>query len=136
MPPDPRIVDQWMAHALADLRAAELLIEAQDISTATVCFHCQQAAEKALKCFLVSQDVAFEWSHQIEYLLPLCVKRDASFDDFRESGPILSRYAVRFRYPHPEPDPSDQDAQEALGLAGRIIAFVRERIPRTPPRPV
>lgn len=43
----------WLAHASKDLRRARILISADPPDPDGALFHCQQAAEKALKGFLV-----------------------------------------------------------------------------------
>lgn len=48
---------QWMTKAANDLLNADNNLNAKTIPLDTVCFHCQQAAEKLLKAFLVGKDV-------------------------------------------------------------------------------
>ena len=56
---DPAIVEDvraWLAKAAADLRAGEVDLAASPPLLEDVLFHCQQAAEKALKAFLAWRD--------------------------------------------------------------------------------
>jgi HEPN domain-containing protein len=46
-------IKQWLIKANEDLLVVEKLIEFEVIANASVCFHCQQAAEKFLKAFLI-----------------------------------------------------------------------------------
>jgi HEPN domain-containing protein len=46
----------WLAKADEDLRAARVLIDVREPLLETAIFHCQQAAEKAFKAFLVWHD--------------------------------------------------------------------------------
>jgi HEPN domain-containing protein len=67
MPHDPaRIADtkSWLARAADDLEAAERLLKAPALFGAAV-FHCQQAAEKALKGFLAWHDTPFRKTHDL-----------------------------------------------------------------------
>ncbi|MBN1583285.1 MAG: HEPN domain-containing protein [Anaerolineae bacterium] len=48
------IARQWVAKAQNDLLNADNNLHSQKIPHDTVCFHCQQAAEKLLKAYLVS----------------------------------------------------------------------------------
>jgi HEPN domain-containing protein len=53
MTPDPLLLDEthaWLDRARRDLRSAKVLIGAEEYAEAL--FHCQQAAEKAVKGFL------------------------------------------------------------------------------------
>ncbi len=55
MRPDPaRVADTktWLAKAASDVRSAEVVSAAEPPLLSDASFHCQQAAEKALKGFL------------------------------------------------------------------------------------
>jgi len=49
----------WLRRAAADLRGAEVDLAADPPLAGDAVFHCQQAAEKALKAFLAWHDVPF-----------------------------------------------------------------------------
>ena len=83
----------------ADLRGAEVALRGKPLLTEHVCFHRQQAVEKALKAFLVHHGVDFPWTHQIGPLLDLCAGEDASLAALATVAVPLTEYAVRFRYP-------------------------------------
>ena len=53
MPPDCDLVRQWLERSKADLDGAEVALAGDPLITEHVCFHGQQAVEKALKAFLV-----------------------------------------------------------------------------------
>jgi HEPN domain-containing protein len=73
-PPDEVLlafVRQWIAKADLDYRTAErLLLDVEPIRE-SVAFHCQQAAEKYLKAFLVLRGIEFPKTHSIGRLLDL-----------------------------------------------------------------
>ncbi len=94
----------------------------------TICFHAQQAAEKALKAYLVAHDVEFPHIHNVEKLIAICAKQDDSFLGIRDMGKGLTPYAVELRYDE-EFWPSEETAREALDAALEIVRFVRERLP-------
>lgn len=94
----------------------------------TICFHAQQAAEKALKAYLVACDVEFPFIHSWEKLIAICAKRDASFAGIKGVGQGLTPYAVELRYDD-EFWPSEETAREALDAALAIVQFVGERLP-------
>ena len=59
MPPEsPRVAEArpWFTKAAHDLQAAELLLTADPSLLGEVAFHCQQAAEKAMKGYLRSRN--------------------------------------------------------------------------------
>ncbi len=49
------IARQWLAKAMNDLLNADNNLKSEVIPFDTVCFHCQQAAEKLLKAYLAGK---------------------------------------------------------------------------------
>jgi HEPN domain-containing protein len=128
MPPDLQIIRQWLKKANADLRMADLA-QAETSLIAETGFHCQQAAEKALKAYLTFHEVEFDWSHNITYLLRLCAAKDPSFAQFEPSAARLTQFAVQFRYPTFEPYPAIGESRQALSVARDIVEFVLHHLP-------
>lgn len=121
MPRDAEI-KQWVAKAREDLAAAASLHSDQQ-GPAVIGFHCQQAVEKILKALLIASAEPFARVHDLDYLLTLCEKHEASIGSFRADVAMLEPFAVAFRYPTVrEPDRAAADA--ALLLASRIIREV------------
>ncbi len=61
----------WLQKAESDLAAAELCLQAKTALDAA-CFHCQQAAEKSLKAWLIACETEFPFIHDLSKLLSLC----------------------------------------------------------------
>ena len=80
------------------------------------CFHAQQAAEKYLKSFLASKDVAFAHTHNLSKLLDACAAIDPSLLGLSETAATLTPYAVELRYDF-EFWPSKEAAQGARTAA-------------------
>ena len=70
------IAKQWLAKARNDLLNADNNLKAEEIPFDTVCFHCQQAAEKFLKAYLTGNRQSYPVTHDLflilEKILPLC----------------------------------------------------------------
>jgi HEPN domain-containing protein len=69
MPLDPiRVADvlSWLSRAARDLAAGDQVLQASPPLTGDAAFHSQQAAEKALKAFLLWQDEPFRKTHSLE----------------------------------------------------------------------
>jgi HEPN domain-containing protein len=115
--------DKWLKMAEDDLVGAELWINAGR-PLAGACFHCQQAAEKALKAWLMAHDRAAPKTHQVEELVALCTEIQPLFASFAADAKALTEYAVEKRY---DADfwPSLDQAQTAFGRAKRIYDFVK-----------
>lgn len=122
------LVAKWAKKAENDLLTAERQFLFDDPITETVCFHCQQAAEKYLKAFLVHHQVYFTKTHKIIELLELCATVDASFKDELQDADNLTDYAVEIRYPGAWMEPTIEDAKEALETAKKVKEFVLERL--------
>ena len=75
MPPeDPgaALSRQWLLRAQRDLKTADRLAADADLA-GMVTFHCQQAAEKALKGYLASRNQPFRRTHDLRELLGQCL---------------------------------------------------------------
>ncbi len=80
-PPDEvkrKLVQEWIAKAEQDLKAAEALLLGEPPLTYPSCFHSQQAAEKYIKAFLTWHQVEFPKTHAFGELLDLVSKVDRS----------------------------------------------------------
>lgn len=114
---------EWTRYADEDLTMAELALKEKGPAN-QICFHCQQAAEKYLKGFLVLRGEKFEKSHQLRYLLEKCVTIDSTFQELQEEVILLTQFYIETRYPGDIPYFSRTDAQAAHLAAERIKSFV------------
>lgn len=133
MPPDRAEVDRWLQKAANDRRSAEGLLALTPPITDTAAFHCQQAAEKLLKAWLLAHEVEFEKMHDLRNLVLLCATSDPAFATLQSAAATLTPFAVRFRYPGPT-DPTLEAVRAALDMVHEIERFVRDRLP--PPDPI
>ena len=60
-------IAQWLTKAEEDLFVVNKLTTDEIIATSTICFHCQQAAEKYLKAFLIYSGKDIVKTHNIEF---------------------------------------------------------------------
>ena len=122
-------VRSWIQKAKNDLLSARILTEHDPPVLDTAVFHCQQAAEKALKAFLVWKEVPFEKVHSLTYLLDLCEAREPRFASLRSKAETLAPYAVEVRYPGETVGVSREEAREALAAAEAVWEFVLDLLP-------
>ena len=87
----------WLKKARDDLRWTKHNIEAKEFAGA--CFSAQQAAEKALKAFIVFHNKKLRKVHDVEALLESCVEIDSKFKSLQKLARILFPYYVETRYP-------------------------------------
>ena len=132
MRPDPvRCADTraWLVKARGDLRRAEALLGIDPPDTEGAVFHCQQAAEKALKGFLVWHDVPFRRVHDIDVVGGQCVELDATLRDLVGRADVLSKYSWQYRYPGEPFEPAYSEASDAIKLATEVFVAVTNRLP-------
>lgn len=68
----------WFAKASEDLRAADFEFGATPPLLADIVFHCQQAAEKAMKGFFTWHSQPFRRTHSLEEIGTQCLTIDPS----------------------------------------------------------
>ena len=74
------LVRSWLVKAGTDLRSARILGAAEAAPLDTAIYHCQQAAEKAVKAFLVHRGVGPQKTHDIRKLTLQAAAHDARFN--------------------------------------------------------
>ena len=129
MNPVPEEVRSWLSKASSDLLSARILVEQSPLVLGPAAFHCQQAAEKTLKAFLVSRSVPFDRVHSLVYLVDLCEAKEPRFSSTREAAENLSPYAVEIRYPGDVPEISRDEARQALAAAEAVMDLVLGLLP-------
>ena len=115
---------EWLEKANKDLEAAKILLEKiPEISA----YHSQQAVEKYLKAYLVSENKDFPKTHNIYFLLELCIELDSKFKKLRKIGiEKLTRYAF-VRYPGTF-SVDMEEAKKALEIAEKVKDFISKKI--------
>ncbi len=88
---------ELVALAQDDRAAAEALLDLA-VSDTIVCFHAQQAVEKALKAALAAAGASFPRTHNIGLLLQLCEDSGAAPPPDLAEADLLTPYAVAGRY--------------------------------------
>lgn len=129
MSEEERIAKQWAAKSASDLLSADNNLNADHTPFDTVCFHCQQAAEKLLKAFLAANGLAPQRTHDLLYLLEQVLPLSPEAEDLRDDLSILTPYAVEVRYPDDLVTPSQEDAAEARQAAERVRNWLATTLP-------
>jgi len=124
----PSSPQEWMAHALSDLNLARLGQEQEEILHEQICFHAQQAVEKALKAVLLFKKVDFPLTHDLDELLDIAEKAGITLPpDMMDVG-LLTPYAVETRYPGYWEEITEQDVDDAIKLARKTLMWASESI--------
>jgi HEPN domain-containing protein len=127
---DCKLVQAWLRKAAHDLAAAKKLSgEGDPLDTAI--YHCQQAAEKAVKAYLSHAGAPIEKTHDVERLIKLAAKHLPEFGQWLDEAEIVTPYASRFRYPMEDVpmEPERSEFEEALDATQRLYDFVLSKLP-------
>jgi HEPN domain-containing protein len=123
---------RWLAVAIVDIRVVHLCLGADEPMLGIAAYHCQQAAEKAVKGMLVMADIAFAKTHDMARLGGLAASH---YPDWRHMLAEMGRLTVwghAYRYPGleevAEPEPSSDTLLAALATIGQLIDHLRELI--------
>ena len=124
------IVKEWIDFASRDINSAKYLLNMRPVPLEIVCYHCEQAAEKTLKGYLIYQDVEPPRTHILQLLCKMCEDIDETFKEISEYCGNLTLYGVQPRYPF-EIDITENDMKKAIVDADRVMEFVYQRMQLT-----
>ena len=117
---DPEEVCNWLQKAEEDfLGAVDLSRRRKHPLPDLVCFHCQQAAEKYLKAFLIFHEINFPKTHDL-LLVTLLNDIEPQISFYRDWFDTLNAYSVQFRYP------GDSVSQEEAVTALKTVKSIRK----------
>ena len=127
--PDSNPAAPWLALADADLTVARW-ISGQDEHTPSElfglgCFHCQQAAEKAIKGVLAALDLPQPYTHDLHALLRPVRAQCVIAEEVLAAADALADYGVGPRYPSPLRTGSQALALRAVTDADAIVVWAR-----------
>lgn len=118
--------ERWLEIAADDLKVAELLLPENLVRG--IVYHCQQAAEKALKGYLAFQQQEIMKTHDLTKLLEACWQVEGGFLSLREAARFINPYATKFRYPTEYDLITQDDAELSVKHAKSIVHFVIKKI--------
>ena len=123
-----KILKEWILKADRDLKTSSHLLKIKDVDLFdSICFHCQQAAEKYLKSLFVYRQVEFPRSHDISLLLEKLPPQDQLHFrnlDLTEFNP----FAVDMRYPGEIESIDVESVLRIFNLATKVQSIVKNLI--------
>ncbi|QWV93333.1 HEPN domain-containing protein [Geomonas oryzisoli] len=122
------IVGMWLHKADNDLRNIKNNLAAEEIPTDTICFHAQQAIEKALKAVLVAHGQNAGKTHDLVRLLTEVLEFIPELSQYEDSLEEITEYGVAVRYPNGFSEPSLDEAVKAYEIAKEIRSRILEKI--------
>ena len=125
LPVSPR---EWVAHAESDLKLALLGMDDPDVRREMVCFHTQQAAEKAIKAVLLAWNIEFPLTHDIGELLEIAEENGLPLSGSVSRADSLTPYAVLTRYPGFWEEILPEDVEEAIEVAQDALRWAEDML--------
>lgn len=120
--------DEWLTHARSDLKLAKIGMEEDGVLNEQICFHAQQVVEKTCKAVLLFSKVDFPLTHDLQELIDILENAGIELpSEFMDIGK-LTPYAVETRYPGYLEDITDNDVDEAVKLAEKVLKWAAEII--------
>ncbi|MCS6925943.1 MAG: HEPN domain-containing protein [Candidatus Binatia bacterium] len=124
---------RWLRQATHDLAIARGHQERGDYADA--CFMAEQAAQKALKAFLIAQGQRSVPIHSVAQLAERCARFASDFAAHITPGRILDQYYIPTRYPDALAPPAvpfesytQEQGEQAVAAAEAIVALVSQQL--------
>ncbi len=115
-------VKPWLDSARSDFALA-CVKKTRKIRYEHLCFHAQQTAEKSIKALLLSRNIEVPRTHDLAYVIDL-LPADIVIPPQLLLVPVLTKYAVQFRYPGQEMSITRREYVQAVELAQSTLAWV------------
>lgn len=123
-------VREWYEMAAADLGVAKHLDATYyPKPLEIICYHCQQAAEKAIKTLIMyfGEEGGMPKLHDLSFLLNQIKNKVSIEEKFYDYADALTPYGVAVRYPN-ELFLEERHVKEALQYADEIFQWVTETV--------
>lgn len=125
---EKELAKKWLEKAHNDLISAYQILKLKDGPTDTVCFHSQQAIEKAIKGYLTYKSIEFTKIHDLVRLLEMVKPALPLLENYREKLDEINSYAVDIRYPDFFEEPTREEAEIATNIADDILTMIKNLI--------
>ena len=124
---ESRYPQDWFRIGGKELKRSQNLLSSGDVEGAA--FNIQQAIEKYLKGYLLSQGWDPRRIHDLDILLSEATVHDPSFADFRASCQTITHYYLIERYPLAVSwELTTEEIGESLAIAEKIIRKIKELV--------
>jgi HEPN domain-containing protein len=125
-PKQNAVIRSWLDHARSDFELA-CVKKTPKIHYEHLCFHAQQAAEKSIKALLLSLHIEVPRTHDLAYIIDLLPKTFVR-PPLLLVLPVLTKYAVQFRYPGQEITVTRKEYLKAVALARSTLDWANDLI--------
>ncbi len=120
--PLPGSAEDWLARAEGDLALARAPLP-EGAFYEDLCFHAQQAAEKSLKAVYQHSGKRFRYTHDLDELITGLRNEGTIIPVEVSDAALLTSYAWEARYPGLTEPVTEEEFQEALRQAERVVRW-------------
>lgn len=113
---------EWLRRARSDLLLARA--HSHGVYLEDLCFHTQQACEKAFKALLIHRGVRFPVVHDLAQLLTLVDQSGLEPPERVRAAAQLTRFAVFTRYPGLARPVTRDEYDDAVAVAAAVVSWV------------
>ena len=119
-------IHAWLSFADMDYEAANILYAHYPRPCEIICYHCQQAAEKAIKAVYIFLDMpgGIPRKHDLSFLLNQIQNKIDISKKLRQYADVLNVYGIVSRYPN-EMHVDDERTKVALHHADYVLKWAK-----------
>jgi HEPN domain-containing protein len=123
------IVTEWLQASYDDYDSAKYLFDRPNKKALeTICYHCQQSAEKSLKAFLCANNITIPRTHDTGILYLRCAEINSTFSKFQRICEEFTIYATETRYPiriEIDEATTERLLQQALDIYNFVVNLIK-----------
>lgn len=93
-----------------------------------LCFHAQQAAEKALKAVYQHNGWTFRYTHDLETLISGLMHEGLDIPEEIVAADTLTRFAWQTRYPSLEESVTQDEYSESIRMAETVLLWATKQV--------
>jgi len=130
VPPDrdpPGTAEGWLKRAKGDLSLCRAPLP-KGAFLEDLCYHAQQAAEKALKAVYRRNGWVFRYTHDLDELIEGVREKGLEVPPEIAEAVILNSYSAEARYPSLGEPVTAEEYQEAVRLAEAVVTWAEKQI--------
>ena len=130
-----RIVEEWIKSGNENFNGGRVLFKnSKEEFKTLVCYNMQQAVEKYLKAYLITNGIEIDdkhrdhFTHDIAKIIEACKEIDPDFDKlYKIEADRLTDYAVKLKYPSSKALTLENE-KEAISITEQVRLFVLDKI--------
>lgn len=121
-------IEEWLNFAKEDLETAKALLNGDFLFNRSICYHCQQSAEKDLKAYIIYLDLPLNKTHNLIKLVDQISELDKEITHLQQAVEVLTDYILTARYPDDSDLIADEESKLAFKESEKINNYIRSKI--------